>query len=79
VLAALACVDYVTIFGEDTPIETILALRPHIHVKGGDYRPDDLPEVGAVREVGARVEIFPLVPGRSSSSLIEKALGSRPS
>lgn len=73
VLAALACVSYVTIFDEDTPVETIRALRPNVHVKGGDYGPEDLPEMPALREIGATVEIFPLVNGSSSTRLIERA------
>src|SRR2546423_1864914 len=36
-LAGIECVDYVTIFDEELPNETIAALRPHVHVKGGDY------------------------------------------
>jgi rfaE bifunctional protein nucleotidyltransferase chain/domain len=58
-LAALQCVDYVTLFPEDTPIELITAIRPDIHVKGGDYAPEDLPEAEAVRAVGGQVEIIP--------------------
>lgn len=73
ILAALACVDYVVIFDEDTPVETLRVLRPHIHVKGGDYRPEDLPERATLAELGARLEIFPLVPGRSTTRLLENA------
>ena len=57
VLAALECVDYVTIFTEDTPVELILAVKPHIHVKGGDRRPEEMPEREAVLSVGGRIEI----------------------
>ena len=76
ILAALECVDYVTIFAEDTPVELILAIKPDIHVKGGDYRPEDLPEADAVRSVGGRIQIVPYTStdtqGRSTSSLIGK-------
>lgn len=76
ILAALECVDYVTIFTEDTPVELILAIRPHIHVKGGDYRPEDLPEADAVRSVGGRIEIVSYTStdteGRSTTNLIGK-------
>ena len=58
-LAALECVDYVTLFPEDTPVDLILAIRPDIHVKGGDYKPEDLPEADAMRSVGGRIEIIP--------------------
>lgn len=59
VLAALACVDYVALFGEDTPIELIRAIRPDIDVKGGDYIIEDMPEAVVMREIGGRVEIIP--------------------
>ena len=59
VLAALECVDYVTLFAEDTPIELISAIRPNIQVKGGDYAPEDLPEAEIMRSIGGRVEIIP--------------------
>lgn len=73
-VAALDAVDYALIFTEDTPAETIRALRPHIHVKGGDYTPDALPERDAVREVGARVEILPLMDGLSTTNVINKIM-----
>ncbi len=77
ILAALRCVDYVTIFDEDTPVETIRALRPDVHVKGGDYAPEALPEADVVREVGGRVHIVPLVEGRSTTRLVEQARAPR--
>lgn len=58
-LAALESVDYVTLFCEDTPIELIRAIRPDIHVKGGDYKPEDMPEAEVVRSYGGRVEVIP--------------------
>lgn len=73
VLAALECVSWVTIFDEDTPIETLRALRPHVHVKGGDYDPQALPETPLLRALGATIEIFPLVGGASSTRLIARA------
>jgi D-beta-D-heptose 7-phosphate kinase / D-beta-D-heptose 1-phosphate adenosyltransferase len=71
-VAALDSVDYAVIFEEDNPAELIRALRPNIHVKGGDYTPETLPEADATREVGARVEILPLVDGRSTTNVIRK-------
>lgn len=71
-VAALDPVDHAILFEEDTPADLIRALRPHIHVKGGDYVADRLPEIEAVREVGARVEILPLVEGRSTTNVIQK-------
>jgi D-beta-D-heptose 7-phosphate kinase/D-beta-D-heptose 1-phosphate adenosyltransferase len=73
ILAALACVDYVTIFGEETPLELIKLLRPDILVKGGDYKVD---EIAGAREVigwGGRVELIPLVEGRSTTNLVKKS------
>lgn len=76
ILAALQCVDYVTIFAEDTPVELILTVKPDIHVKGGDYRPEDLPEADAVLSVGGRIQIVPYTSteteGRSTTTLIGK-------
>ena len=72
VLQSLRCIDAVTIFEDDTPIETIRALRPDIHVKGGDYDAQTLPETPVVREGGGEVMIVPLVEGLSSSRALEK-------
>ena len=76
ILAALECVDYVTVFPEDTPVELILAIKPNVHVKGGDYRPGELIEAPAVRSVGGRVEVVNFTStetqGRSTTSLIGK-------
>lgn len=57
---ALEMVDYVVLFAEDTPCELIRLLQPHIHVKGGDYADEALPEAEVVREVGGRIVILPL-------------------
>ncbi|MCE5323909.1 threonylcarbamoyl-AMP synthase [bacterium] len=81
VLAALECVDYVTIFDEDTPIELIMAIMPDIHVKGGDYRPEDLPEAEVMRKIGGVVHVIPYSDtdshGHSTTNLIEKVTGNR--
>jgi D-beta-D-heptose 7-phosphate kinase/D-beta-D-heptose 1-phosphate adenosyltransferase len=71
-VAALDPVDHAILFAEDTPATLIRALRPHIHVKGGDYTPESLPEIDATDEVGARVEILSLVEGRSTTNVIRK-------
>ena len=74
VLAGLGAVDAVTIFDEDTPRELIASLLPDVLVKGGDSRPEEIagaPEVEAAR---GRVVIAPLVPGRSSTALMRRAL-----
>ena len=73
-VAALDAVDYVALFDEDTPAALIRTLRPHIHVKGGDYADEQLPEAEAVREVGGRIVIIPLVGSMSTSSVIDRIL-----
>jgi len=74
-LAALPEVDAVVIFEEDTPVETILALKPDLHIKGGDYRVEDLPEAGAVKAWGGEVKIIPLLPGFSTTDLLNTFAG----
>jgi rfaE bifunctional protein nucleotidyltransferase chain/domain len=70
-LAALACVDHVALFEEDTPEALIAEVQPHVHVKGGDYRVDDLPEARLVRDMGGEVVIVPFTPERSTTGLVE--------
>ena len=77
VLAALEVVDAVVIFDEDTPIETLRILRPDVHVKGGDYQIEQLPEAETVREIGGEIVIVPLVEGFSSTRALEKMNDSR--
>ena len=74
VLAALGCVDYVVIFEGARATETIRAVRPHVYAKGGDYTSQTLDpgERAALEVAGARVEILPLVPGRSSTAVLER-------
>jgi len=76
VLAALECVDWVTLFAEDTPVELIEAIRPDTHVKGGDYKIEDLPEAEVMKRLGARVVIIPYsstrTEGCSSSDLLDR-------
>lgn len=76
VLAALECVDCVTLFSEDTPIELIKAIRPNIQVKGGDYAPKDLPEAEIIREIGGRVEIIPFSATNSEGLSTTKTISS---
>lgn len=72
VLAALTAVDAVTVFEEDTPRELITALLPDVLVKGGDYRPDDIVGASEVRAAGGEVVVVPLVPGRSTTGIINR-------
>lgn len=71
-LCALDCVDYVTVFDEDTPEELIRAIQPDVLVKGGDYRPEDVAGRQTVENRGGRVVILPFVPGKSTTGLISQ-------
>jgi rfaE bifunctional protein nucleotidyltransferase chain/domain len=72
ILAALAAVDHVVIFQELRVNRLVTDLKPDLYVKGGDYSIDSLDrgEVDALRSVGAEIKIVPLVPGRSTTRLI---------
>jgi glycerol-3-phosphate cytidylyltransferase len=72
VLSGLRAVDHVVIFDEDTPVKLISALKPDVHVKGGDYTEDELPEGPLVRSYGGEIVIIPFVEGRSTTGLLEK-------
>lgn len=72
VLAALACVDAVVVFDQDTPLELVTRLQPDVIVKGGDYSPDTIVGADVVRARGGRVVVVPLTPGQSTTSIIEK-------
>lgn len=74
ILAALDCIDYVVVFGEDTPYALIAAIRPDILVKGGDYTPETVVGRDIVEAGGGRVELVEFVDGRSTTDLIEKIL-----
>jgi D-beta-D-heptose 7-phosphate kinase/D-beta-D-heptose 1-phosphate adenosyltransferase len=63
----------VTIFDEDTPAELIQIFRPSVLVKGGDYEADSIVGAGEIKSWGGRVEIVPLVKGRSTTSMVNKA------
>jgi rfaE bifunctional protein nucleotidyltransferase chain/domain len=84
-LAALRCVDYVTIFEELTAETLVAAVQPDIYVKGGDYALPDattgrtegktLPEAPIVQSYGGEIRLIPYLPGRSTSELIAKIRG----
>ena len=75
VLSALRCVDHVTIFTGKRVTEVIQALRPALYTKGGDYTSETLDpgERAALEEVGAEIRILQLVPGRSTTGILERA------
>lgn len=72
VIAALGCVDAVTLFDEDTPRALIAALLPDVLVKGGDYRPEAVVGKAEVEAAGGKVMIIPFLEGRSTTGLIQK-------
>jgi rfaE bifunctional protein nucleotidyltransferase chain/domain len=72
VMAALACVDLVTWFDEDTPIERVLGCRPDILVKGGDWPVDRIVGAAEVRGWGGTVVSIPFLHERSTTALVEK-------
>ena len=83
ILAALMCIDYVTIFGEATASELVDLLQPAIYVKGGDYSvagnvggvqfdAKRLPEAAHVQAYGGTVRLIPYLPNHSTSAMIEK-------
>lgn len=77
VLAALEMVDLVTSFAEDTPEALIESLRPDVLVKGADYAVGQIAGAQFVQGYGGRVETVALVPGRSTTALLEKIKGDR--
>jgi rfaE bifunctional protein nucleotidyltransferase chain/domain len=72
VLAALGMVDAVVLFEQDTPLELITLLHPDVLVKGGDYSIETVVGAREVLSRGGRVEIVPLTPGQSTTSIIER-------
>lgn len=74
VVAALRAVDGVVAFEESDPVALIQVLKPEVHVKGGDYRIEDLPESSVVHSYGGTVVILPFSPGMSTTNTL-KALG----
>lgn len=71
-MAALECVDLVTWFDEDTPVELLRELRPAIYVKGGDYDMATLAETRLVEGWGGHAVAIPFVDGYSTTALVRK-------
>jgi rfaE bifunctional protein nucleotidyltransferase chain/domain/rfaE bifunctional protein kinase chain/domain len=71
ILAGLACVDAVVVFDEPTPTAVLSWLRPDVWVKGGDYRPDELPETPLLARWGGQSVVVPYLPGRSTTNLLK--------
>ena len=75
VMAALESVTLVTSFEQDTPLELILASKPDVLVKGGDWKPDTIVGAKEVKGWGGAVHSIPLVAGRSTTSVISRIRG----
>lgn len=72
VIAALASVDFVTLFDEPTPCELIEQLKPDVYVKGGDYNMAALRETALMAQWGGRSVAIPFVQGYSTTRLVER-------
>ncbi|TVU58259.1 D-glycero-beta-D-manno-heptose 1-phosphate adenylyltransferase [Paenarthrobacter nitroguajacolicus] len=72
VIAALSCVDHVTVFDTPTPIPLIELLKPDVYAKGGDYTPEMLAETVAVERWGGTVTILDYVPEHSTTAVLER-------
>jgi rfaE bifunctional protein nucleotidyltransferase chain/domain len=72
VVSALKPVDFVVSFDETTPVALIQRLKPDVHVKGGDYQVEDLPETPVVRSYGGTVIVVPMLEGRSSTETLRR-------
>jgi D-beta-D-heptose 7-phosphate kinase/D-beta-D-heptose 1-phosphate adenosyltransferase len=79
VLAALEAVDLVVVFEEDTPLELIKRVRPGVLVKGADYKREDVVGHDVVEAAGGDVILVDLVPGHSTTAIVERALPAKQS
>ncbi len=59
-------------FEENDPVRFLSLIKPDVHVKGGDYKPEQLPEKAVVEQLGGRIEIVPFLPGYSTTSIVKK-------
>jgi D-beta-D-heptose 7-phosphate kinase / D-beta-D-heptose 1-phosphate adenosyltransferase len=73
VLAALEAVDLVVVFNEDTPLELIGHVRPTVLVKGGDYKREEVVGYEVVEAAGGEIVLVDLVPGHSTSRLVDRS------
>ena len=71
VLGAMAMVDYIILFEEDTPLNLIKTIRPDLLVKGGDYKVEEIVGYNEVTSRGGKVVTIPLLEGYSTTSIIE--------
>ena len=74
VLSAVADIDYLTWFAENTPRKIIAALLPDVLIKGGDWTPDEVVGRAEIEAAGGRVVIVPYFKGHSSTSIIDRII-----
>ncbi len=72
IMAALACVDFATLFGEETPLEIIKELNPDVLVKGGDYKIPEIVGSDYVLSRGGQVKSLEFVDGKSTTNIVNK-------
>ena len=72
ILSELQCVDYLVPFEDPTVHGLLRAIKPELFVKGGDYRPEEINEYDAVRELGLEVRVLAERPGLGSSTVVER-------
>ncbi|MDD3124307.1 MAG: D-glycero-beta-D-manno-heptose 1-phosphate adenylyltransferase [Candidatus Kapabacteria bacterium] len=77
VLSALRFIDYVVVFGEDTPENIIRTIRPDVLVKGGDYKIENIVGADFVKSEGGEVVTIDFVDGKSTTKIIEKMKSSK--
>ena len=73
-LASLECVDYVTIFSEETPELFLSIVKPLIHVKGGDYEGLEIPEKKILEAIGSQLICLPFIKGYSTTQIIQRLI-----
>jgi D-beta-D-heptose 7-phosphate kinase / D-beta-D-heptose 1-phosphate adenosyltransferase len=72
VIGALACVDLVTSFSDDTPAALIETVRPEVYAKGGDYTPEMLPETPIVERLGGEVHVLDYLSDHSTTAIVSR-------
>jgi D-beta-D-heptose 7-phosphate kinase/D-beta-D-heptose 1-phosphate adenosyltransferase len=77
-VAALPCVDAVVLFDEETPLNLIRAVRPHVLVKGGDYTEEEVVGAYDMKTWGGKVTLVPVIEGISTTEILKKAFASLP-
>ena len=72
IIAALECVDLVTVFPELTAEALVGAIKPDVYVKGGEYSDASLPEAAIVRSYGGELVLAPMIPDLSTTSIVDR-------